>query len=82
MLGVGSAIIRWLDRKEEKAVAEAKIVSFEEGHAKGHAEGRTGMAAEFKDWLARKKATEARGEEFGEPMPEPTDTEQSRQSTR
>ena len=53
MLGVGSTIIRWLDRKEEKA----------------YADGRADTIAEFKAWLERKKATEARGEMFDEPMP-------------
>ena len=60
---------KWVDKKfkewDERREAKARA----EGYAQGFAEGLAEARQEWKDWHARRKEAEARGERFLEPPP-------------
>lgn len=59
----------WYLARQEKRIAAAKAEGKAEGIAEGKAEGMAAMYQEIAAWDSRRKAAEARGEPFTEPLP-------------
>ena len=59
----------WYLARQEKRIQAAVEEAVEEAEAKGKAEGKAEVYREIAAWDTRRKAAEARGEPFTEPLP-------------
>ena len=62
---VGTYLEDMLNRRRARQLAEAE----ERGLGKGVTKGRADLSAEIREWDARRREAEAKGEPFDEPLP-------------
>ena len=70
---VGTYLEEMLKKRRARQMAEVRAEGVDEGRAegveKGRVEGRSDLAAEIREWNARRLAAQSKGEPFDEPPP-------------
>ena len=70
---VGTYLEEMLKKRRARQLAEVRAEGVDEGRAegveKGRVEGRSDLAAEIREWNARRLAAQSKGEPFDEPPP-------------
>jgi len=66
---VGTYLEEMLKKRRARQLAEVRAEGVEEGRAEGVTRGRSDLAAEIREWNARRLAAQSKGEPFDEPPP-------------
>ena len=66
---VGTYLEEMLKKRRARQLAEVRAEGVDEGRAEGVTRGRSDLAAEIREWNARRLAAQSKGEPFDEPPP-------------